>query len=109
MSFHSDRHGGELHFGKTAATTPRFTVYEDDLRPKLKAKGLLPPTPAMFGHGHDFPPGAWRMLGNGPDDTVAPGFGGCGDCAWADPAHDEMEAGKDAGRSVPPVSSAVRG
>jgi hypothetical protein len=24
--------------------------------------------------------GGWLMLGNGPDDTVAPGFQGCGDC-----------------------------
>ena len=30
--------------------------------------------------------GGWLMLGNGPDDTVAPGFQGCGDCVavwWA--------------------------
>ena len=30
--------------------------------------------------------GGWKMLGNGPDNTVAPGFGGCGDCVaveWA--------------------------
>jgi hypothetical protein len=24
--------------------------------------------------------GGWKMLGNGPDNTVAPGFAGCGDC-----------------------------
>lgn len=24
--------------------------------------------------------GGWKMLGNGPDDSVFPGFGGCGDC-----------------------------
>ena len=30
--------------------------------------------------------GGWKMLGNGPDNTVAPGFGGCGNCVavwWA--------------------------
>lgn len=27
--------------------------------------------------------GLWRMLGNGPDDNVAPGFPGCGDCEAA--------------------------
>lgn len=30
--------------------------------------------------------GGWKMLGNGPDNTVAPGFSGCGDCVsvwWA--------------------------
>jgi hypothetical protein len=44
------------------------------------------------------------MLGNGPDDTVSPGFQGCGDCAWAGPAHEEMEAAKNAGRPVPQFS-----
>jgi hypothetical protein len=41
------------------------------------------------------------MLGNGPDDTVYPGFEGCGDCAWAGPAHETMELCKNAGRLVP--------
>jgi hypothetical protein len=30
--------------------------------------------------------GGWKMLGNGPDDSVSPGFQGCGDCVgvwWA--------------------------
>lgn len=106
-TIHSERHGADLFLGKTEATEPRFTIYEDEIRPKLKAKGLLPSTPAMFGHGHDFPQGAWLMLGNGPDDTVAPGFAGAGDCAWADPAHDEMEAASDAQRPIPRFTGLV--
>lgn len=65
---------------------------------------LLPSPPSMWGHGHDFPQGDWLMLGNGPDDTVFPGFQGCGDCAWAGPAHEEMEAAKNAGHPVPEFS-----
>src|SRR5262249_43398757 len=46
----------------------------------------------------------WLMLGNGPDSSVAPGFQGCGDCAWAGPAHETMEAARTAGRPVPQFS-----
>ncbi len=112
-NFHSARHGGPVFLGKTAATKPRFTIYEDELRPTLVAKGLLPPLPAMFGHGHDLPQGKWLMLGNGPalsGESVPPnwtGFieaGGCGDCAMADPCHDEMEAADNSHRPIPPFS-----
>ena len=27
--------------------------------------------------------GQWKMLGNGPDPAVGPGFPGCGNCFWA--------------------------
>lgn len=30
---------------------------------------------------------AWGMLANGPDPSINPGFGGCGDCFWAGRAH----------------------
>lgn len=102
---HSERLGVELHLGKNPASklAPGSAKY-GELRPALARAGLLPKTPAMFGHGHDFPQGKWLMLGNGPDDTVFPGFGGCGDCAWAGPAHEEMEAAKNAGRPVPRFS-----
>lgn len=106
-TIHSDRHQADLPLGKHPATRPRFTIYEDEIRPALQAKGLLPTVPQMFGHGHDFKQGAWLMLGNGPDDTVTPGFQGVGDCAWADPAHDEMEAADDAGRPIPNFTGLV--
>jgi hypothetical protein len=101
-SFHSIRHGGELHLGKRPASPlkPGAILYSELRRPFVKA-GLLPKTPAVFGHGNDFSLGQWLMLGNGPDDTVFPGFQGCGDCAWAGPAHAEMEAARNAGRPIP--------
>ena len=57
-----------------------------------------PKVPTRFGHGSAFKD--WKMLGNGPDDTVEPGFQGCGDCAWAGPAHETMLTNKLAGKSV---------
>lgn len=99
---HSERLG-ELHLGKqdakpTHPSTPR-------LRALLKAANVtLPPIPTHFGHGLAFGYDGWRMLGNGPDNTVSPGFGGCGDCAWAGPAHEEMEAARTAGRPIPQFS-----
>jgi hypothetical protein len=32
----------------------------------------------------------WGMLGNGPDPSVAPGFGGAGDCVFAGADHESM-------------------
>jgi hypothetical protein len=42
----------------------------------------------------------WEMLGNGPDDTVAPGFEGAGDCVWAGGDHETMLAVAGAGGKV---------
>jgi len=64
----------------------------------------LPSIPKNFGHGYAFGAGGWRMLGNGPDDTVFPGFMGCGDCEWAGPAHEIMELAKITGRPIPKFS-----
>lgn len=49
---------------------------------------VLPKAPATFGHERSVP--QWAMLGNGPDPSVAPGFGGAGDCVWAGAAHETM-------------------
>jgi hypothetical protein len=46
----------------------------------------LPTVPSRFGHANMFTD--WWMLGNGPDDTVEPGFQGAGDCVWAGAAHE---------------------
>lgn len=67
-----------LFFGKTAAT-PRpsdfkVSTYLDTT--------LLPKPPGHFGHD-DRMPLPRLMLGNGPDDSVSPGFQGAGDCFWA--------------------------
>lgn len=42
----------------------------------------LPKVPSRFGH-EDKMPSPRLMLGNGPDDSVAPGFDGAGDCVFA--------------------------
>ena len=98
----SERLGCDLHLGKQPARPLLAgTVSYGELRRPLVKAGLLPKIPAAFGHGNDFTGGRWLMLGNGPDDSVFPGFGGCGDCAWAGPAHAEMEAARNSGRPIP--------
>lgn len=72
-----------------------------ELRPMLRRLGLLPTVPAVFDRSHA---AQWLMLGNGPDDTVFPGFQGCGDCAWAGPAEEERESAALAGRPIPAFS-----
>lgn len=59
----------------------------------------LPVPPTNFGHGRIFKDGEdtladWDMNGNGPDDTVAAGFQGAGDCVWAAAAHTTRMAAK---------------
>lgn len=101
---HSTRLGAELHLGKQDAKPPASGhVRMRDLLAAIPS-GALPPIPAHFGHGYDFGADGWLMLGNGPDPTVSQGFQGCGDCAWAGPAHEEMEAARNAGRPVPPFN-----
>lgn len=103
---HSTVNDLPLHLGKHPAEPVRSgTVRYGELRGSLARAGLLPRIPKRFGHGHDLRD--WLMLGNGPDDTVFPGFHGCGDCAWAGPAHAEMEAARAAGRAVPRFTGAV--
>ena len=98
-----------LHLGKRPAVDTThldgFTPFHE-VAAIAKRVGLsLPSVPSNWqGFGADFAAGAWLMLGNGPDDTVVPGFQGCGDCAWAGPGHEEMEAAKNAERPVPAFS-----
>lgn len=43
---------------------------------------VLPPLPATIGHASKMPKPR-LMLGNGPDNTVQPGFQGAGCCVWS--------------------------
>ena len=71
-----------LHLGKQPAQPkPKDLQWSS-----LAASVQLPSVPARFGHANLFQD--WWMLGNGPDDTVAPGFQGAGDCVWAGAAHE---------------------
>jgi hypothetical protein len=75
-----------------------------ELRLSLKAAGLLPAVPAVFGHGKTYQD--WLMLGNGPSMPGEPPvpanykqpWEGCGDCVWAAAAHEVMESLTDAGQ-----------
>lgn len=59
-----------------------------DLKLERYLTDELPTAPARFGFGRLYP--EWGMLGNGPDDTVKPGFDGAGDCVFASAAHQTM-------------------
>lgn len=108
-TIHSDRHGANLPLGAVNIDAPYHADFVPfgSIRSVLKGKGLLPTLPVIFGHGHSLPQGAWRMLGNGPDDTVFPGFGGAGDCVIAGSCHEEMEAALCAKRPLPAISGAT--
>src|SRR4029077_18940153 len=75
-----------------------------------------PPPPTEFGHEKLVAANGWQMLGNGPDNTVSPGFQGAGDCVFAGGGHETMlwtlEAGSGAeftGATAISDSSAVTG
>lgn len=77
---------------KPATPDPR------DIRFRAVAATQLPSPPARFGHGNLYRD--WFMLGNGPDDTVARGFQGCGCCVFSGGDHETMLTNKLAGKQV---------
>lgn len=91
-----------LELGKKPATYDRRDLRYADVRPDSVTLPNIPKPGG--GYGMDFGSSGWLMLGNGPDDTVFSGFEGCGDCAWAGPAHEIMEMTKNAKRTVPTFS-----
>jgi hypothetical protein len=94
-----------LPLGKQPATEDHRDITFKALKEAGAALGItLPVAPATFGHGTIYKDGnargQWMMLGNGPDDTVEPGFGGAGCCFWSSGGHATMEANKALGRTV---------
>jgi hypothetical protein len=86
--------GSELMMGKKPASYDRRDLkFRDFLVP-----ARLPTPPAQFGLGTLFQD--WSMLGNGPDDSVQPGFQGAGDCVFAGADHETMLWNKEAGHPV---------
>lgn len=81
--------------GKKPATRDRRDLLFAGYRTSVP---ILPPHPAQFGHDNLI--SAWGMNGNGPDDTVAPGFQGAGDCVFAGGAHETRLWNAEAGRTV---------
>ena len=75
-----------LKLGKKPATYDSRDFRFADLR----TLAPLPPHPKQFGHEKLVAAKAWQMLGNGPDNTVAPGFTGAGDCVFAGGDHETM-------------------
>ena len=72
----------DLKLGKRpAAPQPKDFKWAE-----FRAEISLPAIPSRFGHANLFTD--WGMYGNGPDDTVHPGFRGAGDCVWAGADHE---------------------
>lgn len=94
---HPDGH--RLFLGKQEAKYDRNLLRFSKYRSTLSTN-KLPALPAQFGHEEVYPSNGWGMLGNGPDDSVTPGFQGAGDCFWAGSAHETMLINKTAGRDV---------
>lgn len=86
-----------LHLGKKPATTDERDITFAALKLEVPT---LPHPPARFGHGDLYHGDGWLMLGNGPDETVAPGFQGAGDCVFAGAAHETMLTNRLAGRQI---------
>lgn len=59
----------------------RDFMFADFAKPKV----VLPTLPKYFGHERSL---KFPMCGNGPDDTVQPGFRGAGDCVLAAADHE---------------------
>lgn len=80
-----------LKLGKTEHTEDKRDLL---LGTYVDLANVLPHIPVTFGHetGLDYP-----MDGNGPDESVAPGFEGAGDCVFAGAGHETQVWRKAAG------------
>jgi hypothetical protein len=76
----------KLKLGKLPATYDK----RDLLFAQYRTTEALPSHPTHFGHEKLVGSKAWQMLGNGPDNTVKPGFMGAGDCVFAGGDHETM-------------------
>jgi hypothetical protein len=76
----------KLKLGKKAATYDK----RDLLFAQYRTAEPLPSHPKHFGHEKLVAASAWQMLGNGPDNTVSPGFKGAGDCVFAGGDHETI-------------------
>lgn len=62
----------------------------DPSRPRVVLKqqpGITIAPPASVDWYSGVPAASWGMLANGPDNSIAPGYSGCGDCTVASAAH----------------------
>ena len=103
MSVHVTSRGHKL--GKLPYVPDGRDITFSALKAAAPDAFVLPHLPANFGHGTMFhdgedPRADWDMNGNGPDDTVEPGFEGAGDCTIAAAAHTTRVAAKLGGHSL---------
>jgi hypothetical protein len=86
-----------LHLGKQPHTPdPRDLKLEDYV-------DLTSRVPWNLGH-ESLMPQPRLMLGNGPDDSVQPGFGGAGDCVFACIANLIRLSSAIGGKPIPPIT-----
>ncbi|HTB90758.1 MAG TPA: hypothetical protein VK743_22510 [Steroidobacteraceae bacterium] len=76
----------KLKLGKLPATYDK----RDLMFARYRTAEALPSHPKYFGHEKLVGQDAWKMLGNGPDDSVAPNFEGASDCVFAGGDHETM-------------------
>lgn len=88
--------------GKKGLRPPHAPDRVIDFTPHLSLPPNVPPCDYIAAMG-----GGWKMLGNGPDDSVFPGFTGAGVCAAARWANDRRMMTKLAGSEQYPGWDAV--
>ena len=86
-----------LRLGKLPATR---SPNDFRLEQVVDIAAVLPAIPKTFGHEKGF---ALEMFGNGPDDTVRPGFEGAGDCVLAGACEETHLVEHAAGRPRAPL------
>jgi hypothetical protein len=87
-----------LMLGKLPATQ---SIDDFRLEQVVDVTVVLPKIPKTFGHEKGFP---LEMLGNGPDDSVRPGFEGAGDCVFAGACEETHLVEHAAGRPLAPLT-----
>jgi hypothetical protein len=87
-----------LMLGKLPATR---SVRDLRLEQVVDVHAVLPTIPKTFGHETGFP---LEMLGNGPDNTVRPGFKGAGDCVLAGACEETHLVEHASGRPLAPLT-----
>lgn len=110
---YSERLGHTVHLGHIQDTPDHRDFRYEDIRGSLQKAGLLsvvsaaavPTIPHVWGHGNDL--AVYPMHGNGPDDSVFPGFQGAGDCEIARQQNAIINGSLNAGKPAPPLDGST--
>lgn len=109
----SERLGGTVRLGHNPTPYDSRDLRYEDFRGSLFKAGMmgavhaaaLPSVPHMWGHGNDLP--VYPMNGNGPDDSVFPGFQGAGDCEVARVQNAIINGKMNSGATAPPLDGST--